>query len=85
MKIMSHSWIDLLGYSALVINLFSMSMADVAKLRILSIIANSIYVVYGFFLGATPLVVGGSIAVSLHTYRLIQLKRQNRNPDKHNL
>lgn len=74
---MNYSWIDLLGYAALSINLFSMSMADVVKLRILSIIANGIYVIYGFFLGAVPLMVGGSIAISLHTYRLYKMKKKN--------
>lgn len=74
---MTFVWTDILGYSALVINLFSMSMSDVAKLRVLSIIANSLYLVYGLFLHAPPLIFGCFIAVCLHSYRLYKLKNHH--------
>ncbi|MDX6189897.1 MULTISPECIES: YgjV family protein [Flavobacterium] len=61
---------DLIGYLGITINLFSMSLKGERKLRLFSLIANSIYITYGMLIGAIPIVIGSSIAVLLHTYRL---------------
>lgn len=70
---MNVTWIDLVGYTALAINLFSMSQANVKNLRWLSLTANAIYIFYGVLLSAMPLIIGCSIAVCLHGYRLYKL------------
>lgn len=69
--------IDAVGYSALVLNLLSMAMKNVFYLRSFSALANGIYVLYGIFLGALPLIIGCSIAVIIHLYHLSRLKSQN--------
>lgn len=61
---------DLIGYLGITINLFSMYLKGERKLRLFSLIANSIYITYGMLIGAIPIVIGSSIAVLLHTYRL---------------
>lgn len=61
---------DLTGYLGITINLFSMALKGERKLRLFSLIANSIYITYGMLIGAIPIVIGSSIAVLLHTYRL---------------
>lgn len=66
------STVDFIGYTALIINLTSMGMRNVLLLRGFSAVANFIYVIYGIILGATPIVVGCSIAVSLHTYHIVK-------------
>ena len=71
--------IDMLGYTALVINLLSMSMGSVIKLRVLSALANAIYIVYGLLIYALPIVIGCSIAVALHSFHIY---RQLRMPKK---
>lgn len=67
---MSSIAIDIIGYSALVINLYSMSVKGEYKLRLISAIANFIYIIYGILLNAFPIIIGCSIAVTLHIYRL---------------
>lgn len=67
-------WIDSIGYIALLINLYSMSVKGEYHLRLLSAIANCIYIGYGFLIASTPIIVGCIIAVGLHLYRLHQLK-----------
>lgn len=46
------------------------------RLRFISAIANFIYIIYGALIGAAPIVIGCSIAVGLHAYRLKKLKVQ---------
>ncbi|MEO1257646.1 MAG: hypothetical protein AAFZ15_02580 [Bacteroidota bacterium] len=65
--------IHLLGYGALVLNLTSMAMKDVIRLRLFSLIANAIYILYGILLNAPPFIIGCSIAVLIHGYHLWQL------------
>lgn len=73
--------IDTIGYIGLIINLYSMSVKGEYKLRLISSLANAIYIVYGILLNALPITIGCSIAVFLHVYRL-----KNLNPvkDDHN-
>ena len=64
--------IDIIGYIALIINLLSMGMSNFTRLRILAALANFIYVIYGVMIDAYPIVIGCSIAIVLHVYRLIK-------------
>ncbi|SHH55967.1 hypothetical protein [Winogradskyella jejuensis] len=70
--------VDTVGYIALVLNLYSMSVKGEYRLRFISAIANTIYIGYGILLNAYPIIIGCSIAVFLHVYRLKNLK-PNRN------
>lgn len=71
--------IDSIGYGALVINLYSMSTKGEYKLRLISLIANAFYILYGVLIAATPVIVGCTIAVFLHGYhiRRLQIKKNN--------
>lgn len=62
--------IQVIGYLALSLNLISMSMKNVLYLRVLGLVANAIYVAYGFMLQAPPIFIGCAIAVLLHSYRI---------------
>jgi len=64
-----------------VINLYSMSTKGEYKLRLVSLIANVIYIVYGALLAATPILVGCTIAVLLHGYHLRRLKIKKNSHD----
>lgn len=72
----------LIGYFALTLNLISMSMKSVLHLRICSLFANILYVVYGFLLKANPVFIGASIAILLHGTRIyLELRRlEKENP-----
>ncbi len=71
---MSPFLIDSIGYAALVINLYSMSVKGEYKLRLISLIANTGYILYGALISATPIIVGCTIAVLLHGYHLRRLR-----------
>lgn len=75
------SAVDFIGYTALVINLTSMAMRNVLLPRGFSAVANFIYVIYGIILGAMPIVIGCSIAVSLHAYHLLKRQKRKRRLD----
>lgn len=65
--------IDFIGYSGLVFNLLSMTMRNVFHLRLLALIANSIYIIYGLLLNAMPFIIGCIIAVTIHSYHIYKL------------
>ncbi|WP_299116661.1 hypothetical protein [uncultured Winogradskyella sp.] len=71
---MSPFLIDSIGYAALVINLYSMSTKGEYKLRLISLIANMGYILYGVLISATPIIVGCTIAVLLHGYHIRRLR-----------
>jgi hypothetical protein len=71
---MSPFLIDCIGYGALVINLYSMSTKGEYKLRVISLIANMGYILYGTLISATPIIVGCTIAVLLHGYHIRRLR-----------
>ena len=61
---------DVVGYFALVLNLYSMSAKTEYRLRVISLIANLIYVGYGLLLDALPIIMGYSVALLVHSYLL---------------
>jgi len=73
--------IDCIGYAGLVINLYSMSTKGEYKLRLISLIANTVYILYGALISATPIIVGCTIAVFLHGYHLRRLKLKKNSND----
>lgn len=73
--------IDSIGYAALVINLYSMSTKGEYKLRLISLIANIGYVLYGVLLNAYPIIIGCTIAVFLHGFHLRRLRIKENNND----
>lgn len=78
---MSPFLIDCIGYGGLIINLYSMSTKGEYKLRLISLIANIIYVLYGALINATPIIVGCAIAVLLHGYHIKRLRIKNNSND----
>ena len=59
---------QIIGYTALSLNLISMSMKNVLYLRVCSLVANAIYIVYGIMIAAPPVFIGCGIGVLLHSY-----------------
>jgi len=78
---MSDILIDCIGYSALVINLYSMSTKGEYKLRLVSLIANIGYIFYGTLISAPPIIIGCTIAVFLHGYHIRRLRIKDNSND----
>ncbi|MCB0431016.1 MAG: YgjV family protein [Flavobacteriales bacterium] len=68
---------DTVGFVALILNLYSMASRGEYRLRLVSAIANAIYVVYGVLISAAPVIIGCSIAVGLHVFRMYRMKTDN--------
>ena len=66
---------EIIGYFGLVLNLYSMYTKGELKLRIYSVFANLVYILYGSLIQATPIIIGCTIAVILHTYRIHYIKQ----------
>lgn len=64
---------DFVGYLALGLNVFSMYSKGEYRLRLFSAIANFTIVVYAIMINA--IIIGCSIAVVLHIYKLYKLKQ----------
>ena len=72
------SAVHFLGLAALGFTLVAMSVKDILVLRILSAVANFIYIIYGLFLGAPPLIMGGAIVIVIHGYHIHKLIQNNK-------
>ncbi|MGB0524765.1 MAG: YgjV family protein [Flammeovirgaceae bacterium] len=70
--------IDLLGYLGVLLGLSAMAMKDMMRLRILSLLANVMYMIYALLLDAYPIFIGCAIAVGIHVYHIRKLRKQTR-------
>ncbi|WP_350288479.1 hypothetical protein [uncultured Croceitalea sp.] len=73
--------IDSIGYAVLMIHLYSMGVKGEYKLRLISLIANVGYVLYGILISSTPLILGCIITVFLHGYHIKRLRTNRGNSD----
>lgn len=71
--------IQIIGYTALSLNLISMSMKNVLYLRAFGLVANAIYVFYGIMIDAPPVYIGCAVAVLLHSYRIYKTQNEQKN------
>ena len=62
--------IEIFGYLSMLVVLYSMTMKDFAKLRIINSIACSMLVVYGIFLSAYPIIIMNISVIAINLYRL---------------
>lgn len=69
--------VNALGFLALSLNLTSMAMKEMMYLRILSLIANALYIVYGILIQSPPIVTGSLIAVVIHAISIYKMKKRS--------
>ena len=62
------------GYLSMIIVLISMLMTDIRKLRIINSIACSMFIVYGYFHEAYPVVLMNTIVIIINLIKLKQNK-----------
>jgi hypothetical protein len=67
--------IDALGTLVITLNILSMAMINPVRLRLTSGLANLLLVVYGFLIGANPLMIGGLIIVMIHAFILLRMRK----------
>lgn len=56
----------------MIVVIVSMLMKDIKRLRVLNTIACSMFVAYGFVLGAYPIVIMNIIVIGINLFRLVK-------------
>jgi hypothetical protein len=64
--------IEIYGYISMIVVVISMMMKDMKWLRILNSISCAMFIVYGFFLAAYPIILLNSIVIGINVWRLIK-------------
>jgi len=64
--------IEIYGYISMIVVVISMMMKDMKWLRILNSISCAMFIVYGAFLGAYPIILLNSIVIVINVWRLIK-------------
>ena len=66
--------IEIFGYISMIVVLISMTMDNIKNLRILNSIACVMFIVYGSFIGATPIMIMNTLVIIINIYGLIKGK-----------
>jgi hypothetical protein len=69
------TWTDALGYTASAAVLATFCMNTMCALRILALISNVLFVLYGYFDGLYPVLVLHAILLPMNLLRLMQIRR----------
>lgn len=71
------SLLDLFGYLASGVVLLSFLMKDIRKLRWLSIVGCTMFIVYGFLIDSVPVIVTNVAISSINLWHLFVIKDKN--------
>ena len=76
MQFLSHSeWPIWFGFAAVISSIITCAMKTMIPLRIVSMICNSLFIIYGFFGGIYPTLVLNLVLLPLNTLRLHQMRK----------
>ena len=64
--------VEIYGYISMIVVVISMLQKNIKWLRILNTISCMMFVVYGFLIGAYPVILLNSIVIVINVYRLIK-------------
>jgi|TARA_R110002096_G_C14528471_1_gene717536 formate hydrogenlyase subunit 3/multisubunit Na+/H+ antiporter MnhD subunit len=69
--------INLFGFSALGLALFALSNKNIIKLRTWHLVSSLMYIAYGFFINAMPVIVGAILYCLIHGFHIYKSKKNN--------
>lgn len=72
---LSANFIEYIGYAASIFIVISLMMTSIVKLRIINSIGCFLFVVYGIYVGAYPVVISNAIIIFINGYNLYKLKK----------
>jgi CRP/FNR family cyclic AMP-dependent transcriptional regulator len=73
--ISSVTWPQWFGYAAVVASVVTCAMKTMIPLRVVSMICNSLFIIYGVFAGVYPTLILNCILLPLNGLRLFQMRR----------
>lgn len=71
--------IDIFGYLAIAVGLFAISRKSLFSLRLWHLISSILYLIYGLFTLAYPVIVSGVLFIFIHLYNLNKIVKQRDN------
>lgn len=67
------NWLEWLGYLASMLIAVSLLMSSLVKLRWVNMIGSTIFAIYGFLIGAIPVVISNTIIIFINIYYLYKI------------
>ena len=68
--------IDIIGYIATIIILYSFTIENIFKLRLINSIGSIVWIVYGICIMSGPTIVVNSCVLCIHTYWFIKHRKE---------
>lgn len=76
---LSANFIEYIGYAASACIVISLVMTSIIKLRIINSIGCFLFVIYGSYTGAYPVVISNAIIILINIYYLYKLTSKSKN------
>ena len=76
---LSANFIEYIGYAASACIVISLVMTSIIKLRIINSIGCLLFVIYGSYTGAYPVVISNAIIILINIYYLYKLTIKSKN------
>lgn len=70
---------EALGYLAIATGFFAITKKDMGAFRLWHLISSFLYIIYGYLLQSSPLIIAGIIFCIIHLYHLRKLKTNTKN------
>lgn len=70
---------EILGYLAIATGFFAITKKEMGAFRLWHLISSFFYIIYGFLLQSSPLIIAGIIFCIIHLYHIRKLKINNKN------
>lgn len=68
-----------LGYLAIATGFFAITKKDMGSFRLWHLLSSFFYIIYGFLLQSSPLIIAGIIFCIIHLYHIRKLKIDTKN------
>ncbi|WP_409557937.1 MULTISPECIES: YgjV family protein [Flavobacteriaceae] len=70
---------ETLGYLAIATGFFAITKKDMGSFRLWHLLSSFFYIIYGFLLQSSPLIIAGIIFCIIHLYHIRKLKIDTKN------
>ncbi|WED24336.1 YgjV family protein [Vibrio sp. JC009] len=74
--------IEIMGYAASIMVAISLTMKDIAKLRILNFVGCTFFVIYGLMIGAYPVVATNAFIAVVNVYFLTKMYNEKKKDEQ---
>lgn len=74
----SADFVEYIGYGASIFIVISLMMTSIVKLRVINSIGCFLFVLYGIYVSAYPVVISNAIIIVINIYNLYKLKNKEK-------